>query len=182
MYVCGTVSIAQYCGIYSPLTSADAFMAMVRRKEGKETSVGQRERKNDGSNGDITKLRKILLDSCITISFKRIIKKQFHIKLLVILHLSIIWTESNYLGSLIFHPCSFNLGLPLTLFGHCTLQGGWMPVCLWQRPREDALIFPWDFSPGTPNKLIFRSDFTSFIIFTSIYVPRVRNNLNWAVI
>ena len=144
MYVCGTVSIAQYCGIYSPLTSADAFMAMVRRKEGKETSVGQRERKNDGSNGDITKLRKILLDSCITISFKRIIRKQFHIKLLVILHLSIIWTENNYLGSVIFHPCS---SFHVTLFGRCTCkevrwQCGSGGVCV-RVCRSSHEISPW---------------------------------------
>ena len=165
--------------IYLCMWDCSIYMDMVRRRW---TFAEQSDRINTGANGDITKLRTILQDSCINISFKRIIKKQFHIKLLVILHLSIIWTESNYLGSLIFHPCSFNLGIPLTLFGHCKLQGGWMPVCLWQRPREDALIFPWDFSPGTPNKLIFRSDFTSFIIFTAIYVPRVRNSLNWAVI
>ena len=148
MYVCVTVSIAQYCGIYSPLTSADAFMAMVRRKEGKETFVGQRERKNNGSNGDITKLRKILLDSCITISFKRIIKKQFHIKLLVILRFSIIWTETNYLGSFIFPPCSFNFSLPYNLFGHCKLQGGWIPVWLRPRSRQGTPLLPWYFFPG----------------------------------
>ena len=181
MYVCGTVSIAQYCGIYSPLTSADAFMAMVRRKEGKETSVGQRERKNDGSNGDITKLRKILLDSCITISFKRIIRKQFHIKLLVILHLSIIWTENNYLGSVIFHPCS---SFHVTLFGRCTCKEVGRRVAVWFRRRvcQGVPLFPWDISLDTPNKLISRSEFTSFIIFTPIYVTWVTNNLNRAVI
>ena len=105
MYVCGFV-----------VSIVWSFMAMVRRKW---TFAHQR----SGANGDITKLRKILLDSCITISFKRIIRKQFHIKLLVILHLSIIWTETNYLGSLIFHPCSYTSSLPyVTLFGHCTCK------------------------------------------------------------
>ena len=164
MYVCGFV-----------VSIVWSFMAMVRRKW---TFAHQR----SGANGDITKLRKILLDSCITISFKRIIRKQFHIKLLVILHLSIIWTENNYLGSLIFHPCS---SFHVTLFGRCTCKEVvGCQVAVWFRRRvcQGVPLFPWDISLDTPNKLISRSEFTSFIIFTPIYVTWVTNNLNRAVI
>ena len=131
--------------IYLCMWDCSIYMDMVRRRW---AFAEQSDRINTGANGDITKLRTILQDSCINISFKRIIKKQFHIKLLVILRFSIIWTETNYLGSLIFHPSSFNFSLPYNLFGHCKLQGGWIPVWLRPRWRQGTPLFPRYFSPG----------------------------------
>ena len=130
MYVCGFV-----------VSIVWSFMAMVRRKW---TFAHQR----SGANGDITKLRKILLDSCITISFKRIIRKQFHIKLLVILHLSIIWTETNYLGSLIFPVLLYFEPSICNPLWSLHLQGGWEPVWHRRRSSQGVPLFPWE-SPRT---------------------------------